>query len=168
MDGQLLIDVISRILHVSTAIVLIGGSVFMAFVLLPSAEQIDTPQHEKLRGLVVGRWKRYVHLGILLFLVTGFYNFYRQLPNHRGDGLYHALIGTKILLAFGIFFIASALVGRSKAMEGMRAKRAMWLKVLVLLAAVIVIFSSFLKVRGPVTGAEEASAAEVPTSAPPS
>lgn len=158
MDSQLVIDVISRIVHVSTAIVLVGGSVFMAFVLLPTAETLESGQHEKLRGLINGRWKRFVHLGILLFLLTGFYNYFRQMPSHKGDGLYHALIGTKMILAFAIFFIASALVGRSSAMEGMRAKRGMWLKVIVLLALVIVAFSGFLKVRGPAR-----STADIPT-----
>lgn len=148
MDSQLVIDVVSRIVHIATAIVLVGGSTFMAFVLLPTAEQLDVAQHEKLRQLVTGRWKRFVYLGILLFLVTGFYNFYRQLPNHKGDGLYHALIGIKILLALGLFFIASALVGRSRALEGLRAERARWLKIVVLLAAIIVALSSFVKVRG--------------------
>ena len=161
MDSQLLIDVISRILHVSTAIVLVGGSVFMTFVLLPTAEQLSTAEHDKLRGLINGKWKRYVHAGILLFLVTGFYNFYRQLPNHKGDGLYHALVGTKILLALGLFFIASALVGRSAAFESIRASRAKWLKIMVLLAAIIVGISGFVKVRGPVT--KPAAPAEVST-----
>ena len=161
MDSQLLIDVISRILHVSTAIVLVGGSVFMTFVLLPTAEQLSTAEHDKLRGLINGKWKRYVHAGILLFLVTGFYNFYRQLPNHKGDGLYHALVGTKILLALGLFFIASALVGRSAAFESIRASRAKWLKIMVLLGAIIVGISGFVKVRGPVT--KPAATAEVST-----
>lgn len=159
MDPQLLIDTLSRIVHVSTAIVLVGGSTFMAFVLLPTAEQLDNAQHEKLRGLIQGKWKRFVHLGILLFLVTGFYNFYRQLPLHKGDSLYHALLGTKILLALGLFFIASALVGRSKTFEGMRANRAKWLRLLVLLAAVIVAMSSFVKVRGAKPTAEQSVSA---------
>ncbi len=150
MDSQLLIDVVSRIVHVSTAIVLVGGSVFMAFVLLPTAEQLSSEQHDKLRALVNGRWKRFVHAGILLFLITGFYNYFQQMPKHKGDGLYHGLVGTKILLALGIFFIASALVGRSRAFESMRASRAKWLKIIVLLAAVIVGMSGFVKVRGPV------------------
>lgn len=150
MDSQLLIEVISRIVHVSTAIVLVGGSVFMAFVLLPTASLISTEEHDKLRGLINGRWKRFVHAGILLFLVTGFYNYFQQMPKHKGDGLYHALVGTKILLALGLFFIASALVGRSAAFESMRASRAKWLKIMVLLAAVIVAMSGFVKVRGPV------------------
>ena len=161
MDSLQLIDVISRIVHVSTAIVLVGGSVFMAFVLLPTAEQLSSAEHDKLRGLINGKWKRFVHAGILLFLVTGFYNFYRQLPNHKGDGLYHALVGTKILLALGLFFIASALVGRSAAFESLRASRAKWLKIMVLLAAIIVGISGFVKVRGPVT--KPAAPAEVST-----
>lgn len=148
MDSQLVIDVISRIVHVSTAIVLVGGSTFMAYVLLPTAEQLDIAQHEKLRGLINGRWKRFVHIGIVLFLISGFYNFTRQLPLHKGDGVYHALMGTKILLALGLFFVASALVGRSQAFEGMRTDRARWLRLIVLIAAVIVALSGFAKVRG--------------------
>ena len=120
----------------------------MAFVLLPTAQQLDSEQHDRLRQAINGRWKRFIHLGILLFLVTGFYNYFRQMPNHKGDGLYHALVGTKILLALGVFFIASALVGRSRAFDRMRANRATWLTTIVLLAAIIVAISGFVKVRG--------------------
>ena len=149
MDSQLLIDAISRIVHVSTAIALVGGSVFMVFVLLPAAKQLSEPEHERLRGLINKTWKRYVHMGILLFLVTGVYNYLQQMPLHKKDGLYHGLIGTKIILAFVIFFIASVLVGRSKKFEWMRAGREKWLKIVVLLAAAIVAMSGFVKVRGP-------------------
>ena len=149
MDSQLLINVISRIVHVSTAIALVGGSVFMVFVLLPAAKQLSNESHEQLRGLVNKTWKRFIHVGILLFLVTGFYNYFQQMPSHKGDGLYHALIGTKIILALVVFFIASVLVGRSAAFESMRTGREKWLKIVVLLAAVIVAMSGFVKVRGP-------------------
>ena len=155
MDSQLLIDVISRIVHVSTAIALVGGSVFMVFVLLPAAKQLSDEQHDRLRGLVNKTWKRYVQMGILLFLITGFYNYFQQMPLHKKDGLYHALIGTKIILAFVIFFIASVLVGRSATFEWMRAGREKWLKIIVLLAAIIVAMSGFVKVRGPKTKATD-------------
>ncbi len=148
MDTQLLINVVSRVLHVSTAIALVGGTVFMVFVLLPAAKQLSDEQHERLSGAVGKIWKRFVHAGILLFLVTGFYNYFQQMPLHKGDGLYHALIGTKMLMAFVLFFLASVLVGRSAAFEGMRKNREKWLKILVLIAAVIVILSGFVKVRG--------------------
>ncbi len=148
MDLQIAIDVVSRIVHVSTAIALVGGTVFMLFVLLPATKELSDAEHDKLRVSVNRIWKRFVHIGIALFLVTGFYNFFRALPDHKGDGLYHALIGTKIILAFVIFFIASILVGRSDRFEGMRKGREKWLKVIVLLAAIVVAMSGFVKVRG--------------------
>ena len=148
MDTTLLIDSLSRIIHVGTAIALVGGTVFMRFVLLPSVKLISDEAHQKLSEGVVARWKKFVHPGIGLFLLSGFYNFARLVPLHKGDSLYHALIGTKILLAFGIFFIASALVGKSKAFEWMRQAKGKWLTVIVLLASVIVAISGFVKVRG--------------------
>ena len=82
---------------------------------------------------------------------------------HKGDALYHALVGIKILLALGVFFIASVLVGRSPAFEGMRQNRAKWLKIIVILATVIVGISGFVKVRG-VPNAEADSATSMKTS----
>ncbi len=154
--AQLILDTASRIVHVGTAITLVGGSVFMAFALMPAAAaKLSDEEHDRLREGVLGRWKKFVGPGIGLFLISGFYNFARMAPLHKGDSLYHALLGTKILLAFAVFFIASALVGKSKGLEGMRQNRAKWLKVLILLAATIVGISGFVKVRGvqgPATG----------------
>lgn len=120
----------------------------MWLVLLPSAKSLSQEAHDQLAGEVKKRWKRFVHLGILLFLASGFYNYFRAMPLHKGDGLYHGLVGTKMILAFVIFFIASALVGRSAKLQGMRDNKAFWLKVAVLLAAVIVAISGYVKVRG--------------------
>ncbi len=143
-----IIDFVSRYVHIVTSIVLIGGSVFSLLVLMPAAKLIPDDAHQTLAAAVTGRWKRVVHSGILLFLITGFYNYFRAIPEHRGDGLYHALIGTKMLLAFLVFFLAAALVGRSAALEKMRTHRATWLKVLLLLAAIVVGLASYAKVRG--------------------
>ena len=94
--------------------------------------------------------------------MTGFYNYFQQMPVHKGDGLYHALIGTKIILALVVFFIASVLVGRSAAFEWMRTGREKWLKVIVLLAAIIVTMSGFVKVRGKVEKVAEAQPVSQP------
>ena len=53
-----------------------------------------------------------------------------------------------MLIALVIFFLASALVGRSKTFEPMRAQRGKWLTIIVLLAAIVVAISGFVKVRG--------------------
>lgn len=148
---MLFVDFISRFVHVGTAITLVGGSIFMLLVLMPSGKELSDESHDQLRAAVVGRWKRFVHLGVLLFLVSGIYNYVRALDAHQGDGLYHAMVGTKMILAIGVFFLAAALVGKSPKLQPIRDQRAKWLRVLVLLAAVIVGISGFVKVRGPQT-----------------
>lgn len=148
MEGQQWLDWVSRFTHVATAITLIGGSVFTAFVLLPAAQKLDQPAHDTLAGAIAARWKRFVHIGILLFLISGLYNYVRAIDSHRGDGLYHMLLGIKMLLALAVFFVAAALVGRSAKLDGIRRNRAKWLRVLILLATIIVAISGFVKVRG--------------------
>ena len=145
---MLIFDTISRVVHVLSAITLIGGSIFTLMVLMPSVKVLSEDAHDRLAVAVTGRWKRFVSLGVLLFLASGFYNYVRAVPSHKGDGLYHALIGTKVLLALGIFFLAAALVGRSEKLQAIRDNKGKWLKVLVLLAVVVVSISGYVKVRG--------------------
>ena len=97
----------------------------------------------------MGRWKKFVAVGIVLFLISGFYNYLVvALPSHRGDEhkIYHMLMGLKIVLAFAVFFLASALTGRSKALESIRRNSMQWLGVMVLLAFATVAIAGFLKV----------------------
>lgn len=149
MDTLFPLDVLSRFLHVAVAIVMVGGTVFMRFILMPAAKELPEAEHDQLRQRLLSRWKRVVHGGIALLLLSGLYNYMQQIPKHKGDGLYHALLGTKMLLALVVFFIASALVGRSATFEKMRQNRAKWMGFVILLSALIVGISGFLKVRGP-------------------
>ncbi len=148
MDKLFPLEVLTRFIHVAVAIVLVGGTVFMRFVLMPAAKELPEAEHDQLRQRLMARWKRVVHSGIAMLLLSGLFNYMQQIPKHKGDGLYHALLGTKMLLAMAVFFIASALVGRSATFEKMRQNRAKWMGMIVLLAAVIVAISGFVKVRG--------------------
>ena len=88
------ISLLSRWTHIGTAIVLVGGTVFLRFVLAPAAAQLPDAEHQKLKELVMNTWKKFVHAGITLFLLSGFYNYLVvQIPKHKGDGLYHGLMG---------------------------------------------------------------------------
>ncbi len=147
MDGMTVLDVLSRWAHMGAAIVLIGGTVFTRFVLMPAAESLQESEHDALRERIMGRWRKFVMGGILLLLISGFYNYIKvAIPSHKGDGLYHGLMGTKILLALGVFFLASVMTGRSPKFEPMRANASRWLGVLILLTAIIVAIGGFLKV----------------------
>lgn len=142
------LDVVSRVVHVSMAIALAGGSFFALVALHPSLTILEEEQRRKLATNVAGRWKRFVHLGILLFLASGFYNYYQMAQVHAGDSRYHMLLGIKMLLGFFVFFVASAMVGRSAKLQPMRDDRGKWLGIVVTVAVVIVSISGFLKVRG--------------------
>jgi uncharacterized membrane protein len=161
---MLWIALVSRWAHIITAVVLVGGTVFLRFVLGPAAAQLPDDSHAKLKELVMGTWKKFVHGGIALFLISGFYNYLVvQAPLHKGDKLYHALMGTKILLALAVFLIASGLVGRSKAFASMRAQSRLWQGILVTLAMLIIGISGFVKVRpNPAASSNPPAAATAP------
>jgi hypothetical protein len=133
---------------VGAAIVVIGGAVFMRFALLPAAKQLPDDVHNDLRERVMGSWRKFVGIGILLLLLTGFGNYFLAMPTDRvaDSKLYHPLMGVKIILAMGVFFLAAALSGRAKALEGLRRNAALWLVINILLAAVIVAIAGYLKV----------------------
>lgn len=152
MDLILLINILSRWVHVLTAIVMLGGAIYLRWVLMPAAAELPALEHEGLRARLKQRWKFVVMIGIVLLLATGFYNYLAiAVPSHEGRSLsrYHMLMGIKILLALGVFFLASVLTGRSAKFEPMRQNARRWLTVLVLLSAIVVGIGSVLKVAVP-------------------
>lgn len=144
-----LVPVLSRWAHIGGAVVLVGGTVFMAFALLPAAKQLPQDVHDNLREKVMGTWRKFVGAGILLLLLSGLTNYYLVIKDTARLGetkLYHPMMGTKIILAMVVFFLASALTGRAKGLEGLRKKSGLWLKVNLTLAAIIIAIAGFLKV----------------------
>ncbi|MEP3480245.1 MAG: hypothetical protein ABJZ55_13420 [Fuerstiella sp.] len=157
MDVELLIPLISRWAHIGTAIVLVGGTTFFRFVVMPALGADNPELIEKIRK----GWKKFVHTGVAIFIVSGFYNYIKAIPLHKGDGLYHMLVGTKMLLAFFVFFIASALVGHTAGTQKFRDGAKQWTGIMLMVAAIIVGISGFVKIRGlpvkPVDPAAEVS-----------
>lgn len=143
------VELVSRWLHVLSAVTLLGGAIFSRFVLLPSAAELSASEHDKLRAGVLARWKKFVHLGVGVLLLTGFFNFVRAIPGHKGIALYHPLIGVKILLAFVVFFLASAMVGRSSLADSLRKHARFWTGLIVVLGITIVVISGYAKVMLP-------------------
>ncbi len=145
MDGDFVLALMSRWIHVGTVIVLVGGTCFMKLVAGPVLKD----QSPELMTAIRSRWKKFVHGGIALLILSGVFNYIQAMPLHKGDGLYHGMVGTKIILAFVVFFLASALVGRSAGTQKFRDNSAKWMTVLLLLSALIIAMSGFVKVRGP-------------------
>ena len=146
---MIVLELLARWTHVGAAIVLMGGAIFTRFVLMPAAAELPDDQHLALKERLRVRWSKIVMWGILALLVSGFYNYFRGMPTHKGQPLYHALVGTKMLLGFGAFFLASVLSGRSAKFAPLRANAKKWLGVLILLTAIISGIGGFLKVGVP-------------------
>jgi len=145
------IVLISRWLHVLAAITAIGGAVFMRFALLPAAKKtLDEATHEQLKEAVRARWAPFVHGSITVLLLTGMVNFYfLVLAKDVKPMPYHVIFGVKFLAAMFVFFVGTALVGRSAGFESIRSARAKWLTALLVTAALIVLISGILsQLRG--------------------
>jgi len=137
---------ITRWIHLASAIVAIGGAAFMRFALLPAAKATLTDEvHEKLREAVRARWAKFVHAAVGLLLLTGSINFaILAIPPKIKPLPYHPIFGVKLLAAFAVFFIAEALISRGPGFAAIRANRAKWLGVLLALGALIVLLSGVL------------------------
>ncbi len=137
---------ISRWVHIGSAIVAIGGAVFMRFALLPAASStLDEDAHERLREAIRARWARFVHISIVLLLVTGGLNFgLLAIPPKIQAIPYHPIFGLKLVSALFLFFVASALVGRGEGTAEIRADRRKWLSILLAMAAGIILLSGVL------------------------
>ncbi len=153
MDLDLILGIVSRWLHIGSAIVLLGGSICLKFVVGPVLKD----QSQELKEAVRGRWKRFVHAAIGGLLLSGIYNYVKALPLHKGDGLWHAMVDAKIILAAGVFIIAFVLVGRSKGTQKFRDNAAKWTTIAILLGLLIVAMSGIAKVAASRPKAEPAT-----------
>lgn len=147
------IGVIARFAHLLGAIITVGGAIFIAFVVLPIAWCVPDEARGRFNDELRNRFNKLVMLSIALLLLSGFYNYVvHEMPAHKGQGAYHALMGVKILMAFAVFFLASALMGRAKAFESIRAKRKRWIVVNILLSLAIVVLGAILRAMPDATG----------------
>lgn len=146
MENLNFVLLISRWFHIGAAIVAIGGAVFSRFALHPGAvDVLDEQQRQRLRNAVSMRWARLVHACIALLLITGALNFWILALRPGIEPMpYHALFGFKFLMALAVFFLATAVVGKSPGFANMRANARRWLGVIVVLGALIVLLSGVL------------------------
>ncbi len=146
-DVNFALALIFRWLHILAAITAVGGTIYARVALVPAMQTLPEGHRKSLQEALRGRWAKAVMLSILFLLVSGAYNFVsviKQLPDDVKP-LYHGLFGFKFLLAFVIFFFASALVGRSAAFERMRQNAKFYLTLNMLLAILLVCVSGVLR-----------------------
>ena len=146
-DPNFWVNVLTRWLHVGAAVLGIGATLFMVLVLLPALA--GSAQANEVLDRVRPRLKRVIHSAIGLLLLTGFYNYLVvSTPVLREDrydgirGMYHMLMGPKMLLAIILFTISILLL---VPLPAMHAKRKMWLTVNAVLGVLILLISAVLR-----------------------
>ena len=138
-----IVSLIARWLHIIPAIVLVGGTLFIRFVLYgPFREQGAS---DNLREDVRKRWSRLVMISILLLLISGLYNSAMKSIGYHLDMLYNGLLGLKIVLSLVIFYLISALSGRSDRAKRMRERDEYWLNIICVLMLLVVMMAGYMR-----------------------
>lgn len=140
----LVLNVLMRWMHILAAIGLVGGSFFLRFVLVPAAGSVlDPDTHANLREQVRKRWSMVVNIGMLMFIVSGFYNYLMVTRfEHPDEPTYHMLFGIKFLLAMVVFFLAALLTSRK---QRLAAKSPMWMGVMLTVALTVILIAGYMK-----------------------
>ncbi len=143
MDGTALV---LRWMHIVPAVVAGGATVFTRLALLPALQTLPEAERLRVKQTIDRRWRAVAMACITLLFVSGLANFVLyQAPAHKGQGLYHALFGVKVVAAMIVFFLASALSGRSAALSSIRGNARFWVGVAAWLMLVILLISGLLR-----------------------
>lgn len=142
------VGILLRWLHILSAIALVGGTIYARLALLPAAAVLPEGHRKTLQEGLRQRWMKLVMAAAGLLILSGLLNFVRIIKGLDVDikPFYHAMFGTKFVLALLVFFLASVLAGRSAAFEKMRQNARFWLTLTMILAIVLVCISGVLRI----------------------
>lgn len=129
--------------HLVSAVVAVGGTAFLRFVLLPAAAGLDEGARKALMGRVLGRFRPVLWSCIGVLLLTGLHNM--AMVAGTASSPYLSALTVKIALAFILFAVAFALTIPGAMFAGMQARRKTWLTVNVVLALMVVFLSAYLR-----------------------
>jgi uncharacterized membrane protein len=144
-DGMYWLLLASRVLHILSAIVLVGGLFYQRMIIAPSVAATGNPQTDAWFGGRRGAWAKWVGIATLLLLVTGFFNYIEISKANDLATSYHMIVGIKILVSLVLIFLASLLAGRSAMAEQLRQKTKFWLGICLLIGLVVVALGSVLR-----------------------
>ena len=129
--------------HLSAAVIGVGGMAFMLLVLFPSAGLLDEEQRDRLLKAALGRFRWVSWSVMILLLASGLYNV--KLVWLVPWGPYWTFLTIKIVLALAIFVIILCLTIPLKIFAGFRERRKQWLYVALGLAMIVILISAYLR-----------------------
>lgn len=144
MDTSDILSLVSRWLHVVPAIILVGGTLFLRFSLVPASE--ESTASDELRESIRRRWSKMVMASVALLLISGLYNAAIKAMGFELSMVYNVLLLVKILLALAVFYLTSVLAGRSATAQKFRTRETHWLNILCAMMLAIVLIGGYMKI----------------------
>lgn len=145
-DGMYGLQLLSRLGHILSAIILVGGLFYIRQVLRPTGDSSGRPSADALFGGSRAGWAKWVGITTALLLATGLLNYVLMIKQHeRLASSYHMLAGMKMLIALVVFVLAALLAGRTAMADSFRQKWQTWLTLCLLLAIITVAVGSVLR-----------------------
>lgn len=130
--------------HVSAAVVGVGGMAFLLLLLLPSLGRLNRDQRDLLMKNVMGRFRWVSWSVIVLLLASGLYNV-RQFYWEVAWGRAWKFLAVKIVLGFVVFTISLMLTVSLPVFERFRAQRERWLWAAFVIAMAVILISAYLR-----------------------
>ncbi len=130
-------------IHVSAAVIGVGGIAFYLFVLRPSLETLEDEPRALLTGTAHKRFCWIIWSAILLLTASGIYNVH--LVWYVAWGRYWEFLALKIGLALIVFAIAFCLTVPLGIFERFRSRRDLWLSIAFGLAIAVILISAYLR-----------------------
>lgn len=142
INGQFVLHVVLRVLHILSAMIIVGG-LFYAKVVLVSAGADPYAGNRQ-------AWARWVGIASLFLLVSGLMNFMNNIGLAKEHGMrlppaYHMLFGIKFLLGLFVLFIAAILAGKTTLADKFRQNLGRWLNLALIASFAIVIIGALLR-----------------------
>lgn len=140
-----------RWLHVASAVVGVGTTLFMRFVIVPALARV--PNGGEVLDQIRPGLKRVIHSALGLLILTGFYNYLvvaaPRIRELRSTGLapeqlamYHPIMGFKIILSLVLFVVATLLL---MPLPSFHENRKTWLSVNSVLGLLILFLGAILR-----------------------
>jgi len=130
--------------HVTAAVLGVGGMAFLLIVLTPGLGDLQPEQRQRLAKQVMDRFRWVLWSAMAVLLLSGLYSI-REYYWEVAWGKSWELLTLKITLACIIFVIALALTLPFKLFDWVRARRQTWLAIAVSLAVAVIYISAYLR-----------------------
>lgn len=143
VDATYVIKLFARVLHILSAIILVGGLFYIRSVLSPSGVEACYADRRAV-------WAKWVGMATGFLLISGLYNLMMIIGQAKADGIklppaYHMLFGIKFLLALLVMFIAAILAGKTDMAEKFRGNMRKWLNIAWLASMAIIVIAAILR-----------------------